>query len=468
MRREKQNMEIKNIRNVYFAGAGGIGMAALERYFLSLGKAVAGYDRTPSALTRELEKEGVAIVYDDIPESIPEAFRSPSDTLMVYTPAIPADNRILGFFRERGFEPAKRSAVLGAITRDSKGLCFAGTHGKTTTSSMAAHILHSGDTGCNAFLGGILAGYNSNLILSATSPFCVIEADEYDRSFHTLNPYVAVINATDPDHLDIYGTEEAYLESFAHFTELIRPGGYLLLHTGMKLVPRPGKDVKTYTFSRTEGDFHAANIRYGEGRITFDFVHPGGIITDIDLGVPVDINIDNAIAALGAVWLTGTLTPELARRAMASYPGVERRFQFHLRPEKSGDRAIIDDYAHHPDELRNSIASVRKLFPGRKLTVAFQPHLYSRTRDFAPQFAEALSAADSVILVDLYPAREEPIPGISSKTIFDLVKNEDKEMISKENFVDTLKKRNFDILLTAGAGDLNQYTAALARAIGKE
>ncbi len=461
-------MEIKNIRNVYFAGAGGIGMAALERYFLSLGKAVAGYDRTPSALTRELEKEGVAIVYDDIPDSIPEAFRSPSDTLVVYTPAIPADNRILGFFREGGFAPAKRSAVLGAITRDSKGLCFAGTHGKTTTSSMAAHILHSGDTGCNAFLGGILAGYNSNLILSPTSPFCVIEADEYDRSFHTLNPYVAVINATDPDHLDIYGTEEAYLESFAHFTELIRPGGFLLLHTGMKLVPRPGKDVKTYTFSRTKGDFHAANIRYGEGRITFDFVHPGGTITDIDLGVPVDINIDNAIAALGAVWLTGTLTPELARRAMASYPGVERRFQFHLRPEKPGDRAIIDDYAHHPDELRNSIASVRKLFPGRKLTVAFQPHLYSRTRDFAPQFAEALSTADSVILVDLYPAREEPIPGISSQTIFDLVKNEDKEMISKENFVDTLKKRNFDILLTAGAGDLNQYTAALARAIGKE
>ena len=291
-----------------------------------------------------------------------------------------------------------------------------------------------------------------------------LEADEYDRSFHTLNPYVAVINATDPDHRDIYGTEEAYLESFAHFTELTRPGGFLLLHTGMKLVPRPGKDVKTYTFSRTKGDFHAANIRYGEGRITFDFVHPGGTITDIDLGVPVDINIDNAIAALGAVWLTGTLTPELARRAMASYPGVERRFQFHLRPEKPGDRAIIDDYAHHPDELRNSIASVRKLFPGRKLTVAFQPHLYSRTRDFAPQFAEALSTADSVILVDLYPAREEPIPGISSQTIFDLVKNEDKEMISKENFVDTLKKRNFDILLTAGAGDLNQYTAALARA----
>lgn len=458
-------MELKDIRKVYFVGAGGIGMAALERYFLSLGKAVAGYDRTASQLTLELEKEGVRISYVDSVDTVPAEFRTPEDTLVVYTPAVHEDNRILCFFRSGGFEVAKRSAVLGSITRSSRGLCFAGTHGKTTTSSMAAHILHSGPTGCNAFLGGILLGYNSNLMLSPTSPYSVIEADEYDRSFHTLRPYIAVVTATDPDHLDIYGTEEAYLESFAHFTELIQPGGFLLVHTGLKLVPRPGADVRTYTYSRHEGDFHAANIRCGDGRIVFDFVHPGGTVTGIELGVPVDINIDNALAALGAVWLAGELTPALARKALSSYPGVERRFQFHLRPSHPGERAIIDDYAHHPDELRSSIASVRALFPGRHLTVAFQPHLYTRTRDFAPEFAEALSAADSVILVDLYPAREEPIPGISEKTIYDAVKCADKEMISKDDFVNRLKNRNFDVLLTAGAGDLNLYARKLAQAL---
>ena len=313
--------------------------------------------------------------------------------------------------------------------------------------------------GCNAFLGGILRNYDSNLLLSATSPYSVVEADEYDRSFHQLTPYIAVVNATDPDHLDIYGTEEAYLESFAHFTELIRPDGYLLMRTGLKLVPRVPEGVKVYTFGRSDGDFHAANVRTGEGTIVFDFVHPGGMISDIELGVPVDINVDNAVSALGAVWLTGTLTDDLAREAMKSYPGVERRFEFHL---KEPGRAIIDDYAHHPDELSKSISSVRALYPGKTLTVAFQPHLYSRTRDFADEFAAALSAADEVILVDLYPAREEPIPGISSKTIYDKVKCEKKSLIAKEDFVDTMKSRNFDILLTVGAGNLNLFTARLA------
>ena len=439
-------------------------MAALERYFLSLGKKVAGYDRTPSPLTEELSAEGVAISYSDSMEAVPDDFRDPLTTLVVYTPAVPADNVPLSYFRLNGFEVRKRAYVLGAITRSSKGICFSGTHGKTTTSSMCAHILHSGPTGCNAFLGGILLGYNSNLMLSPTSSYSVVEADEYDRSFHQLSPWIAVVNATDPDHLDIYGTEEAYLESFAHFTELIRPGGSLLVHTGLKLKPRPAKDVTTYTFSRHEGDFHAENIRMGGGEIIFDFVHPEGRIADISLGVPVAINIDNAIAALAAVWLTGTLTDELARSAMASYPGVERRFQFHLKQSGPEGKAVIDDYAHHPDELRSSIASVRALYPDRKLTVAFQPHLYSRTRDFAPQFAEALSMADSVVLIDIYPAREEPIPGVTSKIIFDRIKTPDKVMISKENFVDTMKKRNFDILLSAGAGDLYLYLPELCAA----
>ncbi len=311
-------MEINDIKRVYFVGIGGIGMAALARYFMSLGLPVAGYDRTPSHLTDELAEEGAICSFDDYLDAVPADFRSPDGTLVVYTPAVPESNIPLSFFRREGFEVRKRAYVLGQVTRNSKGLCFSGTHGKTTTSSMAAHILHCGPVGCNGFLGGVLKGYDSNLILSSTSPFSVIEADEYDRSFHQLTPYIAVVNATDPDHLDIYGTEEAYLESFAHFTELIRPDGALIVHTGLKLEPRPPKGVRTYTFSRNEGDFHAANVRTGDGTIFFDFVYPGGTITDIELGVPVDINVDNAVAALAAVWLTGTLTPELAQIGRAS------------------------------------------------------------------------------------------------------------------------------------------------------
>ena len=448
------------MERVYFVGIGGIGMAALARYYMSKGLPVAGYDRTESALTDELVREGATVSYADSMDAVPEEYRDKAGTLVVYTPAVPAENIPLSFFRNGGFELNKRARVLGLITRDSKSLCFSGTHGKTTTSSMAAHIMHSGATVCNAFLGGILKGYNSNLILSPTSPYSVVEADEYDRSFHQLTPYIAIVNATDPDHLDIYSTEEAYLESFAHFTELIRPDGFLLIHTGLKLKPRAPQGVRTYTFGRTDGDFHATNVRTGNGTIVFDFVYPGGVITDIELGVPVDINVDNAIASLAAVWLTGTLTDELARSAMKSYPGVERRFEFHL---KEDGRAIIDDYAHHPDELRKSIESVRALYPDKTLTVVFQPHLYSRTRDFADQFADALSAADEVMLTDLYPAREKPIPGISSKTIFDKVKCEKKSLISKEDFVNTMKNRNFEILLTVGAGDLNLYSARLAK-----
>ena len=445
------------MKRVYFIGAGGIGMAALERYFLSKGLVVAGYDRTPSPLTHDLEKEGVKISYTDkVEDAVPEEFRTPSpETMVVYTPAVPADSEVMTFFREGGFNLIKRARTLGHITENSKALCFSGTHGKTTTSSMAAHILHSSGLGCNAFLGGILIGYNTNLILSDHSPYTVVEADEYDRSFHQLKPYIAVVTATDPDHLDIYGTEEAYLESFARFTELIAPGGSLLVHTGLKLVPRPQSGVTTFTYSRDHGDYHAENIRHGEGTIRFDFVYPGGVLRDINLGVPVDINIENAVAALAACHLTGELDLEAARSAVGSYPGVERRFQFHLREEGPKGRVVIDDYAHHPDELASSIESVRALYPGRHLTVVFQPHLYTRTRDFAPQFAEALSKADAVVLADIYPAREEPIEGVTSQIIFDRINCKDKLMICKEDFVKTIKNRNFDILLTAGAGDLS-------------
>ncbi len=445
-------------QKIYFAGAGGIGMAALERYFLSKGYRVAGYDRTETELTRQLAKEGVEITYNDTVEAIPSDFRDcPQQVQVVYTPALPSDHPQLSYFRSQGYPVLKRSQVLGLITKGSKSLCFAGTHGKTTTSSMAAHLLNTSPVGCNAFLGGILRNYNSNLLLSATSPYSVVEADEYDRSFHQLAPYIAVINATDPDHLDIYGTEEAYLESFAHFTELIRPDGFLLLHTGLKLKPRPGKGVRTYTFGRNDGDFHAKNIRYSQGSILFDLVTPWNTITDLSPGIPVDINIDNAIAAIAAVLLTGEqITDQTIRQAMSTFKGPKRRFEFWLKQtgQNGKPQVIVDDYAHHPDEIRASIRSIRALYPESKLTVVFQPHLFSRTRDFATEFAQSLSEADSVILLPIYPAREEPIPGISSETILNQIDNANKMLAAKQNLIKTIKNSNFEVLLTLGAGDI--------------
>lgn len=450
--------------NIYFIGAGGIGMAALERYFLSRGCHVAGYDRTPTDLTRALAREGVDITYSDAVDAIPADFRDINNTLVVYTPAIPSVHPQLKWFRDNGAEVVKRSVVLGMITRDSRSLCFSGTHGKTTTSSMAAHLLETLGIGSNAFLGGILRNYDSNLLLSETSPYSVIEADEFDRSFHTLSPYVAVVTATDPDHLDIYGTEEAYLESFAHFTSLIVPGGSLLVHEGLKLKPRTGDTVTTYTYNKLSGDFHAANIVRDNGTITYDLVTPFGTIDGIELGVPVEINIENSIAAMAAVIIAdGCALPDadLTRRAMKSFMGPKRRFEFWLKEEGPRGRAIIDDYAHHPDELKASIASVKALYPGRKLTVAFQPHLYTRTRDFAPEFAAALSMADDVILLDIYPAREQPIPGVTSSIIFDAITAPLKTLISKEDLVKTIENSNFDILLTVGAGDICNYLPSI-------
>ncbi len=445
--------------SLYFIGAGGIGMSALVRYFLAKGYKVAGYDRTPSALTAELQCEGLEIAYDESVASIPDYCLDPATTLVVYTPAIPATHAGLAYFKEHGFRVVKRAELLGLITQSSKGLCFSGTHGKTTTSSMAAHIFHESPIGCNAFLGGILRNYNSNLILSDKSPFTVIEADEYDRSFHWLHPYMAVVTATDPDHLDIYGTEEAYLESFVHFTSLIQPGGCLVMRKGIKLQPRVQEGVKVYTYSAREGgDFHAEHIRVGDGTIVFDFVAPNGVVPDVELGVPVEINIENAVAAMAIAWLNGVSAEDM-RRAMASFQGAKRRFEFWV---KRPDRVMIDDYAHHPDELKASIRSVRALYPGRELTVIFQPHLYSRTRDFAPQFAEALSLADRVFLLDIYPARELPIPGVASEIIFDKITCRNKELCLREKLLERIKECNFDILLTMGAGDIDRLLPEIA------
>lgn len=453
--------------NVYFVGAGGIGMSALVRYCLSKGHKVGGYDRSESHLLSQLRQEGADITCDESESAIPAAFRHPGDTLVVYTPAVPDSHKGLSWFRANGFEVVKRSELLGKITRSSLGICFAGTHGKTTTSSMAAHILHQSSVGCNAFLGGILRNYDSNLLLSGTSPYSVIEADEFDRSFHRLTPYIAVITATDPDHLDIYGTEEAYLESFAHFTELIAPGGTLIVHTGLKLKPRSGKDVRVWTYGKEEGDFHAENIRRGDGSITFDLVTPDGIIRDITPGVPVEINIENTIAAIAGVYATEHLEVDRMREAVRTFMGPKRRFEFLLREPAPSSRVVIDDYAHHPDELKASITSVKSLYPRRRLTVMFQPHLYTRTRDFAPEFAAALDLADEAVIVELYPAREQPIEGISEKTIADLMKNPRHIVITKSMLADWMRQGDFDVLLNVGAGDVSDMLPPLVEELKK-
>lgn len=457
----------KDYKSIYFVGAGGIGMAALERYFLARGLRVAGYDLTRTQLTDALVSEGVEICFDEAAALIPDYCKNPADTLVVYTPAIPASHEGLNFFRNGGFTVMKRAELLGLITRSTKGLCFSGTHGKTTTSSMAAHILHCSEIGCNAFLGGILRNYDSNLLLSATSPYSVIEADEFDRSFHHLSPYIAVITATDPDHLDIYGTEEAYLESFAHFTELIQPGGTLLLHTGLKVKPRVPRGVRTVTYSRTEGDYHAANVRKGNGEIVFDFVTPDGVVADVKLGVPVDINIENAVAAMAVCHMVG-VPGEVLREAIGSFLGAKRRFEFWLKEPGDDGTVVIDDYAHHPDELKASIRSVKDLYPHRKLTVVFQPHLYTRTRDFAPEFAEALSLADEVILLNIYPARELPIPGVTSEIILRDIKCPNKVICDKTDLINQIKNRNFEVLLTAGAGDVCNYLPQIVEEVRKK
>ena len=430
-------------------------MANLVRYFLANDYSVAGYDRTATDLTRALIDEGASIVYDDDEALIPEAFRDPSKTLVVYTPAIPDDNRILTYFRQNNFEIIKRAALLGKITLQSEGICIAGSHGKTTTSSMVAHLLHSSPIGCNAFLGGILRNYDSNLLLSETSPYSVIEADEYDRSFHHLSPHIAVVTSTDPDHLDIYGNEENYLESFAHFTSLIKPGGFLLMHTGLKLRPRVAEGVEIATYSSEGvGDYYATNIRHIDGHLYFDFVAPDCRICDIELGVPIDINIDNAVAAIAIAHRLG-VDDRTIRNAMQSFLGAKRRFEIWLREEGPDGKVLIDDYAHSPNEVKASIASVKALYPDRRLCVVFQPHLYSRTRDFAPGFAEALSTADDVILCEIYPARELPIEGVTSEIILNDIKNASKTLCMRKDLLDLIKVRNFDILMTLGAADIN-------------
>ena len=457
-------MDVNILKSVYFIGAGGIGMSALVRYFLSKGKKVGGYDRTPSELTAKLIEEGAQIHYEETPEKIPSDFLNAENTLIVYTAAMPNDHILLQYFRNHGFTIYKRAQVLGMLTRSSKGLCAAGTHGKTTTSTMTAHLLHQSHVGCDAFLGGISKNYATNLLLSNNSEYVVIEADEFDRSFHWLTPYATVITATDADHLDIYGTEEAYLESFSHYTSLIQPGGALIMRKNIQLNPQLQEGVRLYTYSTEEGDFHAENIRIGGGEIFFDYVSPLGNIQNIQLGVPVAINIENGIAAMALAQLSGVTNDEI-KAGMASFQGIERRFDFKIKTDKI---VYLSDYAHHPEEIKQSILSIRALYKDKKITAIFQPHLYTRTRDFYLDFADSLSLLDEVILTDIYPARELPIEGVSSQLIYDhLSPNIEKTLCKKEEVLDVLMNKNIEVLITLGAGDIENYVSQICEILNK-
>lgn len=455
-------MELKDIKAVYFVGAGGIGMSAIARYFIRKGVVVAGYDKTPSELTKQLEREGALLHYEENTDEIPHACRDPKQCLVIYTPAIPAEHKELQYFRANGFTVEKRAQVLGTLTRTHKGLCVAGTHGKTSTSTMCAHIMHQSHIDCNAFLGGISKNYSTNYIISAESDYVVIEADEFDRSFHWLRPWMSVITATDPDHLDIYGTKEAYLESFRHYTTLIQPGGALIIHCGLEMHADVQPGVKVYEYSRTEGDFHAENIRIDNGTITFDFVSPIENVKDVELGQPVPINIDNGIAAMAMAQLAGCTAEEL-KYGMKTYRGVDRRFDFKINDSR---HVLLSDYAHHPKEIYQSAKSIRELYKGRHITAIFQPHLYTRTRDFYRDFADALSQLDEVILTEIYPAREQPIEGVTSQLIYDNLRpGIEKSIIRKDDVLDLVKQRDFDVLVILGAGDLDNYMPQITKII---
>ena len=435
-------------------------MSALARYFHHRGYTVSGYDRTPSALTKELEEEGMVVIYNDSIEDwrLKIGDLDKARTLVVRTPAVPEDSVIYTYLREQGFDIRKRAEVLGLVTRQMKALCVAGTHGKTTTSTMLAHLLKQSALGTNAFLGGISMNYHTNLLLDKRSDFVVVEADEYDRSFHHLTPYMSVVTAVDADHLDIYGTAEAYRDAFAHYTSLIT--GALVMKHGIELQSRLQEGVKCYTYSmNAEGDFYAENIRISDGQISFDFHTPTETLTDIVLGVPVWVNIENAVAAMAVAWLNGVTADEL-RQGIASFKGVWRRFNIHVNTPKV---AYIDDYAHHPEEIATAIDSIRKLFPERKLIGVFQPHLYTRTRDFADGFKRVLHTMDELILLPIYPAREEPIPGVKSEML-------GGQVVEKSDLVNVLvdKLKNASepiVILTVGAGDIDRLVPDITNAL---
>ncbi len=443
---------LTDIENVYFLGIGGIGMSALARYFKAYGKRVYGYDRTATPLTDTLESEGMLIHYTDDPQLISPACRQPDRTIVVYTPAIPVDHKEKAWFASHGFRLLKRAQVLGEISRAKKTIGVAGTHGKTTISTMTAHLFTQTGIGCDAFLGGISKNYGTNLLLLPGSRYVVAEADEFDRSMLQLTPYVAVISAADADHLDIYQTHEAVKEAFAQYAAQIQPDGFLLIKQTADVRCPSHVPVYRYALQDAHADFHARHIAIRDGRYHFDLVTPDRTIPDLTLGVPGLVNVENAVAAL-AVTSMHCQDDDRIRQALQSFTGVQRRFDYHIRTDRL---VYIDDYGHHPEELRFTIESVRALYPGRHITGIFQPHLYSRTRDFAPEFAKSLSALDKVILLDIYPAREAPIPGVTSEIILQQITCPDKMLCPMDRIMDYLAGFTPDILLTMGAGNIDR------------
>ncbi|MEW5846747.1 MAG: UDP-N-acetylmuramate--L-alanine ligase [Bacteroidota bacterium] len=446
-------MELSAVKRVYFLGIGGIGMSALARYFIHYRIPVAGYDRVSSDITLSLEEAGASIHYTDSVEAIPSAFLNKEGTLVIYTPAIPAKHGELEFFRSQGFALMKRAQVLGLISSTYKTLAVAGTHGKTTSSTLLAHLLSS-SMGCDAFLGGISRNYSSNLILADQGKqLLVVEADEYDRSFLTLHPYLAIITSVDADHLDIYGTYDAVLNAFQEFVSQIKPGGYLVIKQNIAFKPSLGKGIEVITYGFTpDCHYYPTNISIHDGLFRFTLVTPQGPIHSLTLGVPGNYNLENALAASAAALTMGISADKLAQ-GLESFRGVQRRFDVRYRGTKT---IYIDDYAHHPNEIEALIRSVREVFPNRKITGIFQPHLYSRTRDFAAEFAAALDKLDKPIITEIYPARELPIAGVTSESIVKLMGNKNAQVVPKADLINWLKCNNVDILLTIGAGDIDR------------
>ncbi len=448
-------MELQNIKRVYLIGIGGIGMSGLARYFHHLGCIVCGYDKTSTELTTELHNEGIQIIFDDNAEWIPLSFQQPDEgTLIIFTPAIPKNSQVLNFFIDRGFELFKRSQVLGLISKGKYTVAIAGTHGKTTTSTMVAHILKDSGVDCSAFLGGIASNYNSN-VLYGKNDIVVVEADEYDRSFLTLYPNIAVITSMDADHLDIYGDHAHLTDSFKLFASQIKEGGVLIHKQGLPL-------DTGYTYSiKEQADATATNIRIENGSFYFDFKNADADIKDIQLGIPGFHNVENATAAIEATLRLG-VSADAVKSALASFRGVHRRFEYIVKNE---NRIYIDDYAHHPEELRAAINSVKKLYPNKKLVTIFQPHLFTRTRDFVDGFAEVLDMTDELILLDIYPARELPIEGVDSNMILSRMKLANKRILSKQDTIEAIKNEQPELLLTVGAGDIDQLVEPLKNAL---
>ena len=447
-------MDFSKVNSVYFIGIGGIGMSALARYFKANGYHVAGYDRTRTLLTNELEKEGIKIHFEDKVELIEEVYLNQVTTLVVYTPAIPSEHKQFNFFKENLFSVKKRSEVLGLLTYQRKGICVAGTHGKTTISTMISHLLKQSKVDCSAFLGGVSQNYKTNLLLSDKSEYVVLEADEFDRSFLKLSPHLALISSADADHLDIYGDDTSVKESFQEFASLVKSGGVLLTKKEIQLEFELGEDVKHYTYSleNIEADFYAKNIKLVDGLYQFSLHTPNKIIDGIRVGIPGLVNVENAVGACAVAYLVGVLEDEM-KKSLPDFLGIRRRFDYRIKRE---DLVLIDDYAHHPEEINATIKSVRALYPSKKVTGVFQPHLFSRTKDFHKQFAESLSKLDELIMLDIYPARELPIKGVNSSMILKLVKLPIKKLSAKKELINDINELKPEVLLMMGAGDIDK------------